>query len=61
MGARGKKRARLSIMYQKQKELAMMRDNCAKIYPIEIKIVSLTSRDRVLKNKGELKNEGDLQ
>jgi|GEM_PF-6165909 len=31
MGAKAKKRARLSMMYQKQKELAMMSENCAKI------------------------------
>jgi hypothetical protein len=39
-------------MYQKQKELTMMSENCAKIYIIEIKIVSLSSLARVMKKKG---------
>ncbi len=47
-------------MYQKQKELAMMSENRAKIYVIEIKIVSLSSLARVRKEKGELKNEADI-
>jgi len=40
-------------MYQKKKELAMMSEICAKIYIIEIKIVSLPSLARVMKEKGK--------
>ena len=52
MGAKAKKRARLSMMCQKLKELAMMSENRAKIYIIEIKMVSLSSLARVRKKKG---------
>ena len=38
----------------------MMSENCAKIYVIEIKIVSLSSLARVMEKKGELKNEADI-
>ena len=37
-----------------------MSENCAKIYIIEIKMVSLSSLARVMKKKGELKNEADI-
>jgi hypothetical protein len=36
----------------------MMRENCTKIYIIEIKIVSLSSLDRVMGKRG--KNEADI-
>jgi hypothetical protein len=39
-------------MCQKQKELAMMSENGAKIYIIEIKIVRLFSLARIEKEKG---------
>jgi hypothetical protein len=45
------------MMYQKKKELAVMSENCPKIYIIEITRVSLYSLARVVKKKGELKNE----
>jgi hypothetical protein len=48
------------MMYQKQKGLAMMSENCAKIYIIEVKVVSLPSLARLLKDKGGLKNEADI-
>ena len=51
MGVRAKKRARLSMMYQKQKELAMINENCKKIYIIETKIVILFSLDTVMRKK----------
>jgi hypothetical protein len=38
------------------KELAMMSENCAKIYTIEIKIVNWPLPARVRKEKGGLKN-----
>ena len=38
----------------------MMSENCAKIYIIEIKIVSLSSRGQGHEKKGELKNEADI-
>jgi hypothetical protein len=40
MGSRAKKRARLSTIYEKQKELAMISVNLEKIYVVGIKIVS---------------------
>ena len=38
----------------------MMSENGPKIYIAEIKIVSLSSLARVMKEKGELKNEADI-
>ena len=48
----GEKMTRLSIMYKKQQELAMMREKCAEIYITETKIVSLSSLARVIKKRG---------
>ncbi len=53
MGIGEKKGTRLSIMYKKQKELAVMSENWGKIYIIEIKIVSLSSLARVMEKKGD--------
>jgi hypothetical protein len=39
-------------MYQKQKELAMMNENLARIYVIGIKVVSLSSLASAKKKKG---------
>jgi hypothetical protein len=52
MGAKAKKRARLSAIDQKLKELAMMNEYCAKIDIIETKVVSLSSLARVMKKRG---------
>jgi hypothetical protein len=38
----------------------MMSENCAKIYIIEIKIVTSFSLARAVEKKGELKNEADI-
>jgi hypothetical protein len=40
-------------MCQKQKELAMMSENCTKIYIIEIKIVSTVFADQGHEKKGK--------
>jgi hypothetical protein len=44
--------ARLSMMYQKSKGLAMNDGNLAKIYIIENKIVIISSAARFLEKKG---------
>jgi hypothetical protein len=46
-------------MYQKQKELAMMSENLAKVYVIGSKTVSQFSLARVRGKRGGLKNEAD--
>jgi hypothetical protein len=51
-GNRGEKRARLAIMFQKQKGLVMNGKNSARIYMIETKIVILSSQG-VMKKRGE--------
>jgi hypothetical protein len=47
-------------MYQKQKELAMMNESCAKIYIIEIKTVSFVFAGQGDEGKREIKNEADI-
>ena len=59
MGSKARKWARLSTMYQKQKELAMMNENLAKVYVIGSKTVSQFSLARVRGKRGGLKNEAD--
>jgi hypothetical protein len=41
------------MMYQKQKELAIMSENRAKTYVIETKMVTLTSPGRIMNEKGK--------